>query len=108
MARFEDKVGAITERSTERLSLRTKPHVKQMIQRAAALSGVDDSVFTLNAAYTAALDTIASRERMTLDPKDYEAFFEALDNPPPPTSRMEAAIKRYHELLSSGAPITRE
>lgn len=107
MARFEDKVAAISERSTERMNFRTKPHVKQAIQRAAALSGVDDSVFTINAAYTAALETIASRERTTLDPKDYEAFFEALDNPPPPTPRMQAAIKRYHELLSSGDPITR-
>jgi uncharacterized protein (DUF1778 family) len=98
---FVDKTAEISERSSERMSFRAKPHVKQAIQRAAALSGVDDSVFTMNAAYRAAVETIATHERTTLSPADYEAFFEALDNPPPPTDALRAAAKRYHERYSN-------
>ncbi|MGD1886051.1 MAG: hypothetical protein ACFB01_02815 [Cohaesibacteraceae bacterium] len=32
------------------MGFRTKPHIEQAIQRAAALSGVDDGVFTTKAA----------------------------------------------------------
>ncbi|MEO5598712.1 MAG: DUF1778 domain-containing protein, partial [Novosphingobium sp.] len=39
------------------MSFRTKPRIKETIQKAAALSGVDDSVFTMNAAYKAAMET---------------------------------------------------
>jgi hypothetical protein len=61
MLGFNDKVAEVEERSSERMNFRTKPRIKQAIQRAAALSGVDDSVFTMNAAYQAATQTIAAR-----------------------------------------------
>lgn len=101
MLASEDKASEIAERSTERMHFRTKPHVKRAIQRAAALSGVDDSVFTINAAYKAAIETIATHERTVLQPADYEAFFEALDNPPPPTEKLRQAAKRYHDRYSA-------
>ena len=50
MLGFQDQVGAVEERSSERMNFRTKPRIKQAIQQAAALSGVDDAVFTMNAA----------------------------------------------------------
>lgn len=46
MRTFDESTSEIDERSTERMNFRTKPRIKQAIQRAAALSGVDDSVFT--------------------------------------------------------------
>lgn len=100
MMAFEDKTAEIAERSSERMHFRTKPHVKRAIQRAAALSGVDDSVFTMNAAYKAAIETISTHERTMLQPADYEAFFAALDNPAPPTPAMQKIAKRYHERYS--------
>ena len=92
---------ASDERSSERMNFRTKPHVKRAIQRAAALTGVDDSVFTLNAAYRSAMETIAAHERTTLQPVDHEALFAALDAPPAPTDRLRAAIARHHEAVES-------
>lgn len=83
------------------MHFRLKPTVKQTIQRAAALSGVDDSVFTINAAYRAALETISTHERTVLAPEDHEAFFTALDSPAPPTEYMRKAFQRYHERYSS-------
>lgn len=51
MLGLQDQVGDVEERSSERMNFRTKPRIKQAIQQAASLSGVDDSVFTINAAY---------------------------------------------------------
>lgn len=96
-----DETSSIDERNTERMNFRTKPRIKQTIQRAAALAGMDDSVFTMNAAYKSALDTIAAHERTVLQPIDHAAFFEALDNPPEPTERLKAAAERHRTTIIS-------
>jgi len=100
MLGFQDQVGAVEERSSERMNFRTKPRIKQAIQHAAALSGVDDSVFTMNAAYRSAMETIAAHERTSLQPVDHQAFFTALDTPPVPTGRLMAAFVRHRETIT--------
>jgi uncharacterized protein (DUF1778 family) len=89
------------ERSTERMNFRTKPRIKQAIQRAAALTGVDDSVFTMNAAYRSAMETIAAHERTVLRPVDHAALFAALDDPRPATERLRAALDRHRGTIAS-------
>ena len=101
MLEFQDQVGTIEERSSERMNFRTKPRIKQAIQQAAALSGVDGSVFTMNAAYQLALETIAAHERTTLQPVDHQAFFAALDAPSAATDRLRAAFARHRETITS-------
>jgi uncharacterized protein (DUF1778 family) len=90
-----------TETSSERMNFRTKPRIKQAIQRAAALMGVDDSVFTMTAAYSAALSTIANHERTLLLPADHAAFFGALDAPPVPSPALVAAFDRHKDGVIS-------
>ena len=82
------------QKASERMNFRTKPHIKQAIQRAAALTGVDDSVFTMSAAYASALETIAAHERTALEPADHATFFAALDRPPEPTAKLREAFAR--------------
>lgn len=89
------------ERNSERMNFRTKPHIKQTIQRAAALSGVDDTVFAMNAAYRSAVETIAAHERTKLEAVDHEAFFAALDNPPAPNTKLTAAFERHQATIRS-------
>lgn len=101
MRSFEDTANDIDERSSERMNFRTKPRVKAAIQRAAALSGVDDSVFTMSAAYKAAQDVIRAHETTLLSPADHAAFFDALDNPPPPTDRLREAFERHKARVTS-------
>ncbi len=96
-----DEPGTIDERNTERMNFRTKPRIKQAIQKAAALAGVDDSVFTMNAAYRSAMETIAAHERTTLQPVDHAAFFAALDAPAAPTKRLRAAFDRHGRTITS-------
>jgi uncharacterized protein (DUF1778 family) len=96
-----DQIVAIDEPSSERMNFRVKPRIKRAIQRAAALSGVDDSVFTMNAAYQSALETIAAHEHTTLQPVDHAAFFAALDHPPAPNEKLAAAFKRHRKTVTS-------
>ncbi len=96
-----DVTSSIDERSTERMSFRTKPRIKKAIQKAAALSGVDDSVFTMNAAYRAAMETISAHEHTKLGAVDHEAFFAALDRPAAPTDRLRAAFARHQGTIKS-------
>ena len=89
------------ERASERMNFRTKPHVKEAIQRAAALSGVDDSVFTMSAAYSSALATIAAHERTNLEPIDHAAFFAALDKPSKPAKKLREAVAHHQARIIS-------
>jgi len=101
MRAFEDTIGSIDERNEARMNFRTKPRIKNTIQQAAALSGVDDSVFTMNAAYQAAIETIAAHERTVLQPVDHAAFFAALDAPPAPTEALRMAFRRHDETVAA-------
>lgn len=101
MLAFHDSTKMIDERAEARMNFRTKPRIKTAIQQAAALSGVDDSVFTMNAAYQAALETIKAHEQTALASVDHEAFFAALDTPPAPTDALRAAFRRHRETVAS-------
>jgi uncharacterized protein (DUF1778 family) len=101
MLAFNDAITEIDEPNSERMNFRTKARIKKAIQRAAALSGVDDSAFTLSAAYQSALATIAAHERTLLAPADHELFFAALDNPAPPTQALKAAFQRHKDTVIS-------
>ena len=83
------------------MNFRTKPRIKRAIQRAAALAGVDDSVFTMSAAYAAARAVIEAHESTTLARVDHAAFFAALDNPTPPTEALRDAFAQHEGRVKS-------
>lgn len=101
MTAFQDTFKELDEPSDARMNFRTSARIKRTIQRAAALSGVDDSAFTLEAAYQSALVTIAAHERTALVAADHAAFFEALDNPPAPTAKLKEAMSRHRATVVS-------
>ena len=101
MRTMKDVTLDIDEPNNARMNFRMKERVKSVIQRAAALSGLDDSAFTINAAYQSAIATIAAHEATLLQPADYQVFFDALDNPPAPTDRLRDAFKRHGDTVVS-------
>jgi uncharacterized protein (DUF1778 family) len=101
MNKFVDITSKVEERATERMSFRTKPRIKETIRYAAAVSGVDDSTFAMNAAYTAALEVIEAQERTVLRGEDAAVLLDALENPPPPTEALRKAFARYRERYMS-------
>jgi uncharacterized protein (DUF1778 family) len=96
-----DEIRGIDEANSARMSFRTKPHVKATIQKAAALSGMDDAVFVMNAAYAAAVKTISAHKHTMLQPVDHAAFLKALNRPAAPTPRLRAAVARHKETIIS-------
>jgi uncharacterized protein (DUF1778 family) len=77
----------------EALNLRIKPQVRELIDRAAQLAGKNRTDFVLDAARSAAEDTLLNRTVFTLDPKAYRKFVARLDAPPKPNKRL---LKTLH------------
>lgn len=103
MTGFSEHAPEVDELSSERMSLRTKPRIREAVRRAAALSGMDELTFTISAAYKAALETIGTHERTFLDPADQAAFFDALENPPEPTNALREAFRTRSSRSGHGS-----
>jgi uncharacterized protein (DUF1778 family) len=80
---------------TERAEFRLLPEQKRRIERAASIKGLSVSDFIVQHADEAASRTIQAHASWTLDDRDRDVFVEALLNPPKPSARMKAAVKRY-------------
>jgi len=84
---------------TARLEQRTTPETKDLIERAAALQGVNASEFVLAHAAQAARETINRLEATVLTAADREAFFQAFDAEPTPDL---VALLSLPEELTAG------
>ena len=103
MLRFEDSAAAIDEPKTARMEQRTKAHVKERIQYAAALLGVDETTFVTSVAYEHAREIIEDHERTVLAPEDRAAFFALIDAPALPADALKVAVKRHREVVRRGS-----
>ncbi|MGX2041365.1 type II toxin-antitoxin system TacA family antitoxin [Methylocaldum sp. MU1018] len=83
--------------SYERIDLRTSPEIKELIVRAASTAGVSVSAFLLGAAQERAKQVLSEAELMTLSPRDWDAFFTALDHTDKPRPKLAAAMQRRRE-----------
>jgi uncharacterized protein (DUF1778 family) len=83
---------------TERTEARLLPEQKERIERAASLKGLSLSDFIVQHADEAAIRTIQQHTGWTLEDRDRDVFVQALLNPPAPSARMKAAVKRYRKL----------
>lgn len=84
----------------ERMHLRLDSGSKRKLERAAAYEQVPVSRFVINNAVAAAERIIEARERVVLPATDWQAFQEALLNPPPPNPALKRAARRYRGLVS--------
>jgi uncharacterized protein (DUF1778 family) len=82
------------ERKTERLELRVAPSVRSLIERATAISGLAAG----DLAYEGARKVLEEHERMVLRGADAEAFLRAVANPPAPSDRLVAALRKHASL----------
>ncbi|PYQ63373.1 MAG: DUF1778 domain-containing protein [Acidobacteria bacterium] len=83
------------ELKKERIELRVAPSAKLLIQRAMEVSGLTAG----DLAYEGARKVLAEHERMVLVGADRDAFLEAVMNPPEPTAKLVAALRRHREVL---------
>lgn len=83
----------------ERLGARITPQQKELIQHAAGLSGRSVTDFIVSSAEAAARETIRTYQVIQLTTGGTVNFVEALLNPPSSSGHMEAAARRYLELV---------
>ncbi|MGE3831848.1 MAG: DUF1778 domain-containing protein [Parvibaculaceae bacterium] len=78
----------------ERIELRVGASAKELIQQAMAVTGLTAG----DLAYEGARRVLDEHERMVLAGADREAFFAALMNPPEPSEKLIAALRRHRDL----------
>lgn len=79
----------------ERIELRVGTSAKELIQRAMAVTGLTAG----DLAYEGARRVLDEHERMVLTGADREVFFQALMNPPEPSEKLIAALRRHRDLV---------
>ncbi|MDD2774509.1 MAG: DUF1778 domain-containing protein [Gallionella sp.] len=77
-----------------RINLRTSVEAKTMIERAAALMGTTVSAFMVQNAYQAAQRIVSENDTLLLTQRDFAAFTDALNNPPPPKAALIELMAR--------------
>ncbi|HEX6002155.1 MAG TPA: DUF1778 domain-containing protein [Hyphomicrobiaceae bacterium] len=85
--------------SGRRIELRVKPKEKALLSRAAALRNEDLTGFILRTVMPAAAKIVEQSERLELSERDSLRVLELLENPPKPTAKLRAALKRHREIF---------
>ena len=83
----------------ERVHLRLDARSKRKLERAAAYEETTVSRFVLNNAVSAAERVIETNERVVLPATDWDAFHDALLDPPAPNAALRRAARRYRKLI---------
>ena len=82
------------ETKRERIELRVGASAKDLIQRAMAVTGLTAG----DLAYEGARRVLDEHERMVLTGADRKAFLDALTNPPAPSKKLIADLRRNRDL----------
>lgn len=89
----------MAEVKRDRIHLRLDAKAKRTLERAAAYEETSVSDFVLANAVAAAERVIDSQEKITLSARDWDAFYDALANPPEPNEKLKEAARRYRERV---------
>jgi uncharacterized protein (DUF1778 family) len=82
-------------KAEERIDARLPAETKQLIERAAGITGVTVSDFIISTAYDAASAVVKDYDTWVLNRRDSKAFVQALLDPPEPNNALKAAAARY-------------
>lgn len=80
-----------------RMDVRVTSEHKEMIEKAARLSGVNVSDFIVSKSVAAAAKVLEQQNKMTLSKRDWERFLVLLEAEDEPTDAAKAAAARYNE-----------
>ena len=76
------------------INLRIELQTRLLIDEAAAVLGKTRTEFMIDSARTLAIDTLLDQRLFALDTGHYDAFVQALDNPPAPGPKLRALLRR--------------
>lgn len=81
-----------TEPKRETLSIRIKPEIRDLIDRAARSRGKNRTDFILDSVRTAAENALLDQVVVTASPQAFEQFQARLDMPPDPNNRLRKTM----------------
>ena len=87
-------MGETIQPRSERVDLRMTPAAKRTLQRAAAIRNKTLTEFLLDTGLNAAHDALADRRVFQLDAKRWNAFMQALSQPPKDNPRLRKLLAR--------------
>ncbi len=76
------------------INLRIEAETRQLIDDAAAILGKTRTEFMIECARRQAIDVLLDQRLFALDANRYDAFVDALDNPPAPGPKLKALLAR--------------
>jgi uncharacterized protein (DUF1778 family) len=82
-------------KAEDRIDARLPADTKQLIERAAVITGVTLSDFVISRAYEAAAAIVREHDTWVLSRRESKEFVDALLNPPEPNKALRAATARY-------------
>lgn len=82
-----------------RLNIRCDNHARQLLNKAAAYAHVSISEFVLSHALASAERVVQEHELITLQPADFQAFLNALDEHIEPNAALSQAFSRHSEQV---------
>ena len=92
---------ALLERPTESqprrsatIHVRAPQKARDLIERAAEVSGKTMTDFVLDSATKCAIEVLLDQRLFVLDAERHDAFLRALDAPPPPNAKLKALMRR--------------
>jgi uncharacterized protein (DUF1778 family) len=90
---------AVAERSSAAdtkgsINLRIETHTKRLIDDAAGIVGKTRTEFMIDSARRQAIDVLLDQRLFVLDSGRYDAFMQALDNPPAPGRKLRSLLRR--------------
>ena len=86
-------------REKERISARVPQHAYQTLTQAAEISGATLNQFLVQAALEKAQMIIEKNRTIKLSTQAATVFFDAIENPPKPKSKLKKAMKIYKESI---------
>ncbi len=86
-------------KAEDRIDARLPSETKQIIERAAVITGVTVSAFIISKAFEAATTEVREHDTWVLNRRDSNAFDDALLNPPEPNEALRNAAARYKSLV---------
>ena len=78
----------------DRIEIRTTKEEKRLLMAAAEHERLDLTSFIMRTALPAARDVVEKADRIVLSERDTKRVLDLLENPPPPTPELVAAMRR--------------
>ncbi len=85
--------------ANERISIRTTPQAKSVIEQACQMAGVSMNSFIMDNAYQKALALLERERSIKLTADEWDRALEILDNPPEPNKKMQALFERGYKNI---------